>query len=153
MDQDPTGRREGFHPCLCFNLRQAARRVSAFYDAHLAKTGLSSTQLALLAEIASRDTTPIGGLAERLDLDPSTLSRTLRPLESGRLIEFVDDEKNRRLRLVTITPEGRGRLRDGLEAWRKAQAGDASAIPEGLVQAVVEGAGRLPALPHAEKPI
>jgi len=142
---------EQSHPCLCFNLRQAARQVAAFYDAHLAKAGLSQAQFALLAEIAAGGGLPISEVAERLGLDPSTLSRTLRPLETGGLLEIVTDAKNRRQRLVRLTGEGRGRLREGVQAWQAAQAAAAAAIPEGLVLALLEGSGRLPAVATQRK--
>lgn len=152
MPQNPAELRDGFHPCLCFNLRQAARRVSSFYDAHMAKAGLTATQFALLVEVAMRNGTPISEIAERLGLDPSTLSRTLRPLEIDGLLEIFADPKNRRLRLVRLTGEGRGRLREGVQAWQAAQTAAMAAIPEGLVQALLEGTGRLPDIAHAGKP-
>ena len=144
MRNGTAGHKDGHNPCLCFNLRQAARRLSSFYDSHLAKTGLTAAQFSLLAEIAAAPGAPISDIAERLALDPSTLSRTLRPLETHDLVEILPDAKNRRLRRVKVTAGGRGRLRQAVQAWQGAQAAAMAAIPEGLVQALLDGAGRLP---------
>lgn len=152
MTGDHAGAGGGFHPCLCFNLRLAARRVTSFYDAHMAKAGLTAAQFALLVEIASGTGTPISDIAERLTLDPSTLSRTLRPLEIDALIEIFTDPRNRRLRRVRLTAEGRGRLREGMQAWRKAQAAAVSVVPEGLVHEVLTATGRLPETANPGRP-
>jgi DNA-binding MarR family transcriptional regulator len=142
----------GFHPCLCFNLRQAARQITAFYDGRLAKAGLTASQFALLTEIASGTDKPVSDLALKMALDPSTLSRNLRPLEESGLIEMFTDPANRRLHRVRVTPAGRGRMRDGLEAWRSAQSAAAQVLPEGLVQEVLKAAGRLPGTANPGRP-
>jgi DNA-binding MarR family transcriptional regulator len=144
MTQMPGERRAGHHPCLCFNLRHAARKLSAFYDSHLDQVGLTAAQFALLAEIGADSGAPISEIAERLALDPSTLSRTLRPLETAALLEIQQDAKNRRLRRVQLTETGRGKLRQAVLAWHEAQAAAMAAIPEGVVQALLEGSDRLP---------
>jgi len=37
--------------CTCLAVRQAARRVTQFYDQHLAPTGLRTTQFSILAKL------------------------------------------------------------------------------------------------------
>src|SRR4051794_22376706 len=55
--------------------RLAARRITQFLDRELAASGISSGQLALLAQIAAAEDDTQGALAERCGLEQSTLSR------------------------------------------------------------------------------
>ncbi len=68
--------------CNCTALRKASRRMSQFYDAALAPSGLRSTQFSILADLARRGDTPptIRELSETLVLDQSTIGQNLRPL-------------------------------------------------------------------------
>src|SRR5712691_10551422 len=65
--------------CACASLRRAARAVTQAYDAALQGTGLRATQFTLLQALERTGTTPQMALGELLALDPTTLSRTLRP--------------------------------------------------------------------------
>src|SRR3569623_844091 len=70
-------------------VRLAARRITRFLDRELESTGVSSAQLAMLAQIATADDDTLSALARRSGLEPSTLSRNLRTLESAGLIEIT----------------------------------------------------------------
>ena len=82
--------------------RLVARRITQFLDRELAPTGISSAQMALMAQIAAADDDTLGGLAERSGLEQSTLSRNLRTLENAGLIEKRVD---RQFRVVHARPE------------------------------------------------
>ena len=61
--------------------------MTQIYDRHLEPTGLTITQYGLLSHLRSLDGVSIGALAERLVMDPTTLTRTLGPLvTAGRMV-------------------------------------------------------------------
>ncbi|WP_395018362.1 MarR family winged helix-turn-helix transcriptional regulator [Dongia sp.] len=102
--------------------RLAARRITQFLDQELAATGISSAQLALLAQIAAADDDTLGALAERSGLEQSTLSRNLRTLENAGLIEIAAIESDLRRRAAWLTETGARRLEAAVPLWRRAQA-------------------------------
>jgi len=102
--------------------RLAARRITQFLDQELAAAGVSSGQLALMAQIAAADDDTLGALARRSGLEQSTLSRNLRTLESAGLIEITNVESDLRRRAVWLTETGARRLEAAIPVWRKAQA-------------------------------
>ena len=109
--------------CNCTALRKASRRMSQFYDAALAPSGLRSTQFSILADLARRGDTPptIRELSETLVLDQSTIGQNLRPLEREGLVELAQDETDRRSRRITLTKAGWSRYAEARPLWRDAQ--------------------------------
>ncbi|MGZ5805114.1 MAG: MarR family winged helix-turn-helix transcriptional regulator [Xanthobacteraceae bacterium] len=108
--------------CVGFRLRKLTRRVSQIYDQMLAPLDLTGTQYSLLATLAGNSDTSIGALAERLMMDPTTLTRVLRPLERRRLVSVAATREDRRRRNVVLTPTGHATFREAVPLWRKAQA-------------------------------
>ncbi|MBI1251725.1 MAG: MarR family transcriptional regulator [Alphaproteobacteria bacterium] len=122
--------------CLCARVRAAARRLTVHYDAHLAPHGLSLAQFGLLAAIAGAGQTPMTQLAATLSLDPSTLSRTLLPLQKAGLVESVADPANRRVRLARLTASGREKAKAAGRAWAAAQKSATEIVDPALVDAL-----------------
>jgi DNA-binding MarR family transcriptional regulator len=114
--------------------RLAARRITQFLDEELAETGISSAQLALMAQIAAAEDDTLGALAERAGLEQSTLSRNLRTLETAGLIEITAVESDLRRRAAWLTETGARRLEAAIPVWRKAQAKLARQISPALIQ-------------------
>lgn len=108
-------------PCTCLLLRKAARRVSQIYDRHLAPFGLTITQFALLSHLRTYDGIGIGALAGKLVMDPTTLTRNLRPLERQGLIIQVADRNDKRNRNLHLTQTGRDAFRAARPGWQAAQ--------------------------------
>jgi DNA-binding MarR family transcriptional regulator len=108
--------------CNATALRKASRRVTQMYDDALSGTGLRSTQLAILVEIAGWAGEPptMAELAEALVIERSALGHTLRPLEREGLIALQEGE-DRRQRHVVLTPKGKAKSREGVRAWQTAQ--------------------------------
>lgn len=107
--------------CAAFRFRKAARRVSQIYDQHLAVVGLTITQYGLLANIGRNDGIGIGALAEHLVMDPTTLTRNMKPLETRDLVVARPDARDRRNRLLHLTPAGETMLKAARPEWEKAQ--------------------------------
>ena len=114
--------RKALETCAGWNLRQTARRVTQFLEAEMEKSGVSLAQFGLMAEIAAADDDTVGALAERMGLDQSTLSRTLRTLEAEGLLEIAVVEADQRKRMVWLTEKGARRLEAALASWRHAHA-------------------------------
>jgi len=108
--------------CTCLRLRKLTRRVTQMYDQALAPAGLTSSQFSLLAFLSVRGDTSIGALADELLMDPTSLTRTLRPLEKRRLLKVAVARDDRRRRDVAVTEAGRAAFREALPRWRKVQA-------------------------------
>jgi len=117
-----TDAREAIDVCAGLRIRLAARRITRFLDARLQAAGLSVAQFGLMTHIAAARDDTIGALAERTDLDPSTLSRNLRALERAGLVEIVVAERDLRQRAVWLTETGARRLEAALAVWRAAHA-------------------------------
>lgn len=113
--------RTALESCGAWNLRLAARRAGQFVEERLAPAGVSLAQFGLMAEIASASDDTVSALAERMGLDQSTLSRTLRTLEGDGLVEIATVESDARKRMVWLTEKGARRLETALAAWRQAQ--------------------------------
>ncbi len=129
--------------CAGWNLRATARRVTQFLEEHMAGTGVSFAQFGLLAEIASAPDDTLGALAERMGLDQSTLSRTLRTLEGEGLVEITILESDLRKRMVWLTEKGARRLEAALVVWRQVHAKLARQLSVDLVRQLAHEAADL----------
>jgi DNA-binding MarR family transcriptional regulator len=107
--------------CTCLLLRKAARRVSQIYDRHLAPFGLTVTQFALLSHVRAYDGIGIGALAGKLVMDPTTLTRNLKPLERDGLIVLAADRNDKRGRNLHLTQAGRDAFKAARPGWQAAQ--------------------------------
>jgi len=120
--QQPRAASTATEPSGCTNLklRQLTREVTRLYDAHLGACGLKTTQYSLLASIDRLGPLPPGDLARALSMDPSTLTRNLRPLMQPGWVD-VEPGADSRSRLVRITAEGRRMRARARGHWRRAQ--------------------------------
>jgi len=114
--------------CHCTLLRKATRRLSRLYDMTVASSGLKTTQAAILAEIARSQPSPVGELAEKLVMDPGALAHTLKPLERDGFISVAIDERDRRNRLVSLTPAGQEKLAETQALLAQAHQGFEAAL-------------------------
>lgn len=108
--------------CTNLKLRQLMRRVAQHYDAEVGKTGLRGTQYSLLSYVLKLGPIRPGELAQAMTLDPSTLTRNLKPLvDAGWLL--VTTGSDGRSRRVTITDAGRDKRHEAQRRWKVAQDG------------------------------
>ncbi len=131
--------------CNCQALRQATRRVTQFYDHALASTGIRITQLPILYRLARSGPLPMKALAETMIMDRATLGHNLRPLEAQGLVSRTIG-KDRRERLVTLTPLGAERLTAARGSWNDAQARFEQAFGPGESAALRATLARIAAL-------
>ncbi len=115
--------------CTCFNLRKTSRAVTQLFDEKLKPSGLLATQFTILVAILNAGSGTMNDLAKGLVMDRTTLTRNLKPLERQGLIKIQPGE-DQRVRVVSLTDEGRAALAKALPFWEQAQA----CVVEGLGQ-------------------
>ena len=107
--------------CTAAKVRRLSRQVSQIYDDALSRHGLTIGQFGLLASLSRRRGLAIGGLAQRLAADASTVSRLVKPLAADGLIRIQIDPADRRGRLVWLTDTGHQRRAAAQDGWQNAQ--------------------------------
>ena len=107
-------------PCACANLRRAARVVTQLYEHELRPSGLRVTQFTLLQALERTGEISQGELAALLDIDSTTLTRTLALLRRKGWLRAQRGADRRRLRL-SLSAAGAREYRRALPYWRSAQ--------------------------------
>jgi putative acetyltransferase len=98
---------------LVRDLRDASRRlvrVLGVMQNRLEGVDCTPAQCHALIEFSTHGLLTTGELAERLTVDKSTASRTLRPLLEGGLVEGVSDPGDQRTKPLRLTAAGRERV-------------------------------------------
>lgn len=126
---------ESLGPCVCAQLRRAARKASALYDRSLAPTGLSVTQYSVLMNIARAGKISRSALAAQLGMDRTTLTRDLKPLEKAKLVAAAESDDLRE-RLLQLSPAGKRRLRRSYQRWANTQKAFAAGIGRSRLEAL-----------------
>ena len=121
MDSDIRPMAQGIlDRCLCKRSRATARAITRIYDEELRSTGLRPSQVELLATLAANSELSISALADALDMDRTTTTRNLRPLERRGLVS-LSPESRHRMRLVRLTSSGQAALVGAVTHWERAQ--------------------------------
>lgn len=108
--------------CLCLHVQRAARALARKFDQALKPLGLTNGQFSLLMSLNRPQPAPMGSVAALLDMDRTTLTAALKPLQRRGLMEVVPDPKDARSRLLTLTQEGRALLTRALPVWTETHA-------------------------------
>jgi DNA-binding MarR family transcriptional regulator len=106
--------------CMGWHIRRASRILTQIYDTALRPVGLMLNQFTLLAAIHLVESVSINCLAEELFADQTTITRNLKLLEKRGLVAIAPGS-DRRVKLVSLTDEGRTLLAQALPLWEKAQ--------------------------------
>jgi DNA-binding MarR family transcriptional regulator len=130
-------------PCLCANLRRATRAVTRVYEEEFREAGFTgATQFHVLRVVKRAGSVRQGDLGVLLDLDKTTITRTLKPLlEKGWLTLEVGEDG--REKWVALTMAGAQQLERGRPAWDKAQARMKEALPRGMWDLFIESLPKL----------
>jgi DNA-binding MarR family transcriptional regulator len=105
--------------CACTALRKASRAVTRLYDERLAAHGMTTTQFAILRNLARTGDLPLSRLADRLVMDRTSLYRTLTPIERAGWITV--DAGPGRSKLARLTEAGRAAMAEAESDWNGAQ--------------------------------
>ena len=106
--------------CTNLQLRQLTRRVSQRYDADMASTGLKTTQYSLLSYVVKLGPIRPADLAQAMEMEPSTLTRNLKPLIAAGWVELAAGIDGRS-RSICATPAGRDKRTQAQHHWKQAQ--------------------------------
>jgi DNA-binding MarR family transcriptional regulator len=118
-------------PCTAACMRRITRRVTAFYEPYLAPAGLTLSQYSLLSNLTETAQSQTE-LADRLEMDRTTLTRNLKPLLAKRWVAVAAGDDARQ-RLYLLTPAGRKLRATARERWKIAQQSLEKTLGPGLV--------------------
>ena len=106
--------------CAGMSVRRTSRLLGVIYDAEFAPLGLKSTQFSLLVAVSQMDGAGIQSLAAAMQMDRTTLTRNLKPLQSNDWVA-VGAGTDRRSKALHLTSKGRALLAEAMPAWDRAQ--------------------------------
>ena len=106
-------------PCTGARVRKVTRRMTSFYEEHLRAIGLRLSQYSVLAALSDQPQSLLQ-LAARLEMDRTTLTRSLKPLTAGGWVARVPGGDARQ-RMLVLTPAGKRLRKRAQVAWRAAQ--------------------------------
>ena len=108
-------------PCVCTSIRKAARILARTYDAALAQTGMSVTQLAVMRAVLRHPNESLSRVAADLAMDRTSLYRALEALRRRRWLTLNQGRDNRS-RSAFITKSGELALLQTDPGWGKTQS-------------------------------
>ena len=135
--------------CICNNLRRAARLVTNYYDKLLEPAGLRVSQATVLVVLYLGDVQTINEMAEKLELDRTTLTRNLKPLAQQGLLTIVPGS-DQRTRVVSLTSEGEAALLNVLPLWEQTQSYMVEGIGEANASLLLEQLSEAAALTYSD---
>jgi DNA-binding MarR family transcriptional regulator len=106
--------------CTNLQLRQLMRRVAQHYDTEMAAVGLKTTQYSLLSFVVKLGPVRPSDLAQAMKMEPSTLTRNLKPLIAAGWVQLAAGADGRS-RVVSITASGRDKRTEAQRRWKVAQ--------------------------------
>ena len=106
--------------CIAVRLRLLNRVITNFYDDALRPLGLKVSQLNILIVTAKLGLARPAQVCDILQLDSSTLSRNVKPLQAHGWLEVVPDE-DARAQPFRLTPQGKRLIEKAVPAWQEAQ--------------------------------
>jgi DNA-binding MarR family transcriptional regulator len=124
--------------CLALNLRRVERIVCQIYDTALRPFGIKSTQFSLLVTVHAMQPAPLSRIAERIDVDRTTLTRNLSLLEASGLIEAARGDDLRE-RMISMTEKGDAVLVAAFPIWTATQRRLTSKIGNRSVASLMGG--------------
>jgi DNA-binding MarR family transcriptional regulator len=107
--------------CICLGFKRAARVLARRYDAALQPLDLTSGQFSLLASIAGLEPAGIQTLGLRLEMDRTTVTAALKPLQRRGLVEVAVSAHDARGRDVCLTSDGRALFDRAVPLWKAQQ--------------------------------
>ena len=106
--------------CPYRELRELTRSIGQAYESSFAEVGLTATQYWLLSEIKRLRSARNVDIARAIGLDPSTLSRNLKPLLAEGWIR-IEEGGDARSNGVVLTDSGLERHALGQQQWQLAK--------------------------------
>ena len=106
--------------CNCISLRKASNNLTKIYDTALAKVGIKITQFSTLRNIQKLGKTNISDLSYLLDLDRTTVLRSIEKLIKMNLVSYKYEDNNKN-KVISLTTVGKNKLREATIIWKETQ--------------------------------
>jgi DNA-binding MarR family transcriptional regulator len=106
--------------CIASRVRQLNRVMTALYDDALRGAGLTGNQLNVLVFVSQHGSPTAGALARHMQMDASTVSRTIERMRKDGLL-LIQEGKDARTRELRLSEKGESMILKALPSWRKAQ--------------------------------
>lgn len=117
--------------CLCLHVQRAARALARIFDDALRSLDLTNGQFSLLNALNRPEPPSMAPVAALLAMDRTTLTAALKPLARRGLVAVEADPKDRRGRLLRLTPEGRALLAQATPVWERVHGGIEARLADG----------------------
>lgn len=102
-------------------MRQATQRHTALFQERM-PDGLTPTQFATLARLYEKGPCPQNQLGRRTSMDVATIKGVVDRLRQKGLVETTPSEQDKRLIVVTLSPQGRRLIRRATDQGHKVSA-------------------------------
>lgn len=119
--------------CLCLHVQRAARALARRFDRALRPLGLTNSQFSLMMSLNRPQPAPMGPVANLLAIDQTTLTAALKPLQRRGWVEILPNPRDRRARLLSLTPAGKAVLAAAMPIWERTHAEVEERLPDGDV--------------------
>ncbi|AJD40454.1 MarR family transcriptional regulator protein [Rhizobium gallicum bv. gallicum R602sp] len=117
--------------CLCLHVQRAARSLARLFDDALRPVGLTNGQFSLMMSLNRPEPAPMGPVANVLAMDQTTLTAALKPLQRRGWVNVTQNPKDKRGRLLSLTPDGKAVLSAALPIWERTHAALEENLPGG----------------------
>ena len=104
--------------CLCLHVQRAARALARRFDDAFRPLGLTNGQFSLMMSLNRPEPPAMASVAALLAMDRTTLTAALKPLQRRGLLKVAPHPKDRRARLMMLTPKGRKLLARAVPIWK-----------------------------------
>jgi DNA-binding MarR family transcriptional regulator len=128
--------------CIAVRLRLLNRVVTNLYDDVLRSLGVKVSQLNILIVAARLGLARPAQVCDILQLDASTLSRNIKPLQAHGWLEVVQEE-DARAQPFRLTVKGKRLIEKAVPAWEEAQRRAAELLGEEGLAVLDRAAKRL----------
>lgn len=91
---------------VCFAMYSATHALNRLYKPMLDELGLTYPQYLVMVTLWAKDDETVGGIAEKLYLESSTLTPLLKRLEAGGFIKRERSKQDERQVIIRLTPDG-----------------------------------------------
>jgi DNA-binding MarR family transcriptional regulator len=108
--------------CPGMRVARATRVLSRVFNDEFRAIGLQVSQHGVLTfvALAGKDGATIGALAEQMVLDPTTLTRNLRPLQKAGYLTLTRSPRDGRAQIVALTKKGEKTVETIFPLWQRA---------------------------------
>jgi DNA-binding MarR family transcriptional regulator len=108
--------------CPAMRVARTTRVLARVFNDEFRAIGLQVSQHGVLTfvALAGKDGATIGTLADEMVLDPTTLTRNLRPLQKAGYLTLTRSPKDGRAQIVSLTKKGQKTIEAIFPLWQRA---------------------------------